>query len=128
MSNVDWELREAGPVNAEHTILLFHGGMSSPGSFAEVMAEPALAGMRLVAATLPGHAGAPPPDDYTVENYARLATELAKQVGADVLVGFSMGASVAFEMVVSGTFTGLICPCSESVSPSRTRPRPSVRS
>ena len=62
--------------------------------------------MRLVAATLPGHAGAPPPDDYSVENYARLAAELAAKVGADVVVGFSMGASVALEMVASGGFTG----------------------
>ena len=108
MSDVDWELRESGPVDAKHTVLLFPGGMCGADSFAEVMAEPALAGLRLVAATLPGHAGAPPPDDYTVENYARLATELAKRVGADVVLGFSMGASVAFEMVVSGRFTGPI--------------------
>src|SRR4051794_12838187 len=80
--------------------------MCSAGSYAELMAEPALAEMRLIAATLPGHAGAPPPDDYSVENYARLATQLAADVGADVVVGFSMGATVAFEMVVSGTFTG----------------------
>ncbi len=106
MSDLVWELREAGPVDAEHTVLLFPGGLCGAGSFAEVMAEPALAGMRLVAATLPGHAGAPPPSDYTVENYAQLAAELAKQVGADVVVGFSMGASVAFEMVVTGNFTG----------------------
>jgi pimeloyl-ACP methyl ester carboxylesterase len=106
MADFDWELLEAGPLDAEHTVLLLPGGMCSAGSFAEVMAEPALAGMRLVAATLPGHAGAPPPDDYTVENYARLTTELVKQVGADVVVGFSMGASVAFEMVLSGNFTG----------------------
>jgi pimeloyl-ACP methyl ester carboxylesterase len=106
VTGFEWELREAGPVDAEHTVLLFPGGMCSAGSFAEVMAEPALAGMRLVAATLPGHAGAPPPDDYTVENYARLAIELTRQVGADVLVGFSMGASVALEMVVSGDFRG----------------------
>ena len=58
MSDVDWELREAGPIDAEHTVLLFPGGLCGAGSFAEVMAEPALAGMRLVAATLPGHAGA----------------------------------------------------------------------
>jgi pimeloyl-ACP methyl ester carboxylesterase len=70
------------------------------------MAEPALAGMRLVAATLPGHAGAPPPDDYSLENYARLTNDLATKVGADVVVGFSMGASVALEMVASGAFTG----------------------
>src|SRR4051794_15580991 len=70
------------------------------------MAEPALAGMRLVAATLPGHAGAPPPDDYSVENYARLTAELATKVGADVVVGFSMGATVVLEMVATGGFTG----------------------
>src|SRR2546421_7165025 len=66
--SVDWELRESGPADAEHTVLLLPGGMCSAGSFAEVMAAPALAGMRLVAATLPGHAGAPPPDDYSIEN------------------------------------------------------------
>src|SRR5580765_2783475 len=98
MGNFNWQRREAGPLDAEHTVLLLPGGMCSAGPYAEVMAEPALAGTRLVAATLPGHAGAPPPDDYTVENYARLATELVKQVGANVVVGFSMGASVAFEM------------------------------
>jgi len=103
---VDWELREAGPLDAEHTVLLLPGGMCGAGSYAEVMAEPALASTRLVAATLPGHAGAPPPDDYSIENYARLAAELATKVGADVVLGFSMGASVALEMVVSGGFTG----------------------
>src|SRR3954470_13729821 len=104
--SVQWELREAGRPDAEHTVLLLPGGMCSAGSYAEVMAEPALAGMRLVAATLPGHAGAPPPDDYSVENYARLTAELAAKVGADVVLGFSMGATVALEMVASGVFTG----------------------
>ena len=103
---IDWELREAGPVDAQHTVLLLPGGMCSAGSFAELMAEPALAEMRLVAVTLPGHAGASPPDDYSIENYARLTSELATKVGADVVVGFSMGATVAFEMVVSGAFAG----------------------
>jgi pimeloyl-ACP methyl ester carboxylesterase len=102
----DWELREAGPPDAKHTVLLLPGGMCSSGSYAEVMAEPALAQIRLVAATLPGHAGAPPPDDYSVENNARLTCELATSVGADVVVGFSMGATVALEMVASGGFTG----------------------
>jgi len=104
--DVGWELRESGPAAAEHTVLLLPGGMCSAGSYAEVMAEPSLAGMRLVAATLPGHAGAPPPDDYSLENYGRLSAELAAKVGADIVVGFSMGASVAIEMVVSGEFTG----------------------
>jgi pimeloyl-ACP methyl ester carboxylesterase len=39
--DVDWELREAGPLDAEHTVLLLPGGMCSAGSYAEVMAEPA---------------------------------------------------------------------------------------
>lgn len=103
---LDWQLREQGPADAAQTVLLLPGGMCSAGSFAELMAEPALAQMRLVAATMPGQAGAPPPDDYSVENYARLTSELAKQVGADVVVGFSMGAVVAVEMVVSGAFRG----------------------
>jgi pimeloyl-ACP methyl ester carboxylesterase len=104
--SVDWELRESGPPDAAQTVLLLPGGMCSAGSFAEVMAEPSLAGMRLVAATLPGQAGAPPPDDYSVESYARGVAELAEQVGAHLVVGFSMGAVVAVEMVVSGAFRG----------------------
>jgi pimeloyl-ACP methyl ester carboxylesterase len=104
--DVDWELRESGPNRAEHTVLLLPGGMCGAGSYADVMVEPDLAGMRLVAATLPGHAGAPPPDDYSIENYGRLTAELATTVGADVLVGFSMGATVAIEMVVTGAFAG----------------------
>jgi len=117
MTDIDWELSEAGPLDAEHTVLLLPGGMCSAGSYAEVMAEPGLAGMRLVAATLPGHAGAPPPDDYSIENYARLAAALAKQIGANVVVGFSMGASVALEMVVSGNFTGPVVLLGISLSP-----------
>jgi pimeloyl-ACP methyl ester carboxylesterase len=103
---LDWELREAGPPDGESTVLLLPGGMCSAGSYAELMAEPALAGTRLVAATLPGHAGTPPPEDYSIENYARLTAELARKVGADVVVGFSIGAAVALEMVTSGGFDG----------------------
>src|SRR6516225_8369847 len=106
MAGVDWELRESGPPDAECTALLLPGGMCSAGSYAEVMAEPVLGGTRLVAATLPGNAGAPPLDDYAIENYARVTAELAKLVSADVVVGYSNGASVAFEMAVSGSFVG----------------------
>jgi pimeloyl-ACP methyl ester carboxylesterase len=103
---IDWELREAGPSGAERTVLLLPGGLCGAGSFTEVMAEPVLSGTRLVAATLPGNAGAPPLDDCSIENNARVASELAAELGADVVVGFSLGASVAFEMVVSGAFEG----------------------
>jgi pimeloyl-ACP methyl ester carboxylesterase len=114
---VDWQIRESGPTDAEHTVLLLPGGMCSAGSYAEVMAQPALARTRLVAATLPGQAGAPSPDDYSVENYARHVTELATKVGADAVVGFSMGAVVAVEMVTSGGFTGPVVLLGVSLSP-----------
>jgi len=103
---VPWEMVVSGPPDAEHTALLLPGGMCSARSWAEVMAEPALEGTRLVAVTMPGNAGAPAPDDFTVEHYARITAELARAEGADVVVGFSMGANVAYEMAVSGAFDG----------------------
>jgi pimeloyl-ACP methyl ester carboxylesterase len=104
--SVDWELVRSGPDAAEHGVLLLPGGANSARSYREVMAQPVLAGARLVAATLPGHAGTPPPADFSVENYARLATELAADRDCDVVVGCSIGASVALEMAASGAFTG----------------------
>jgi pimeloyl-ACP methyl ester carboxylesterase len=101
-----WEMVESGPPAADRTVLLLPGGMCSARSYAEVMAEPALAGVRMVAVTLPGQAGAPPLGNPSVEEYSRLAAGLAKEVAADVVVGFSMGAVVACEMVVSEAFAG----------------------
>jgi pimeloyl-ACP methyl ester carboxylesterase len=114
---VDWQLRESGPTAAGSTVLLLPGGMCSARSYAEVMAQPSLAQTRLIAATLPGQAGAPSPDDYSVENYARSVSELATRVGADAVVGFSMGAVVAAEMVMSGRYTGPVVLLSLSLSP-----------
>ena len=104
--DIEWERVESGPAEAVQTVLLLPGGMCSARSYAEVMAESALAGTRLIAATMPGHAGAPPPKDFSTESYARITAELAKSAGVDVVVGFSMGAMVAYEMVVSGAFAG----------------------
>jgi len=103
---MDWDLYETGPEEANHTVLLLPGGLTAARSYAEVMAQPALKDIRLIAATLPGHCGTPPPGDITIENYARLAGELAKDRGCDVVAGFSMGATVALEMVASGVFAG----------------------
>jgi pimeloyl-ACP methyl ester carboxylesterase len=114
---VDWQLRESGPTDAERTVLLLPGGMCSAGSYAEVMAQSTLAQTHLVAATLPGQAGAPSPDDYSVEDYARHVTELATRVGADAVVGFSMGAVVAVEMVTSGRYRGPVVLLGVSLSP-----------
>ena len=101
-----WDLAEAGAADATQTVLLLPGGLCSARSYAVLMAEPALAHTRLVAATLPGHAGAPALPDCTTEAYAHVAAALAKSVRADVVVGYSMGAMVTYEMVVSGAFTG----------------------
>jgi pimeloyl-ACP methyl ester carboxylesterase len=104
--DTDWEIVESGPAGAEQTVLLLPGGMCSARSYAEVMAEPTLARTRMLAVTMPGHAGAPPPKDFSTEAYARITAELAKSAGVDLVVGFSMGAMVAYEMVVSGAFAG----------------------
>ena len=104
--SVDWQLFESGPADAEHTVLLLPGGMCSSRSYLEVVQQPTLSGLRLVAATMPGHAGAPSPDDYSHEAYGRMTAELVAEVSADVVVGFSMGANVALEMVEKKLFTG----------------------
>ena len=100
------ELVRSGPETADHGVLLLPGGANAARSYSEVMAQPLLAGTRLIAATLPGNVGTPPPNDFSVESYARLAAELAAANDCDVVVGFSMGASVALEMAASGAFKG----------------------
>jgi pimeloyl-ACP methyl ester carboxylesterase len=112
-----WEIVESCPADAERTILLLPGGMCSARSYAEVMAEPTLASARMLAVTLPGHAGAPAPKDFSPESYARITAEFAKSAGVDVVVGFSMGAMVAYEMVVSGAFAGPTVLLGSSFSP-----------
>ncbi len=101
-----WDLLESGPPEAAHTVLCLPGGMCAAMQYEELMAEPTLADVHLVAATLPGHGGTPAPDDVSIENYARLSAELAAERGCDAVVGFSIGANVALEMAGSGAFSG----------------------
>ena len=101
-----WELLIAGPEDADRSVLLLPGGANAARSFDLVMAEPVLSGVRLVATTLPGMAGAPLSDEVSVPAMARRAGELATEHGCDVVVGFSHGATVALEMVLSGHFQG----------------------
>ncbi len=101
-----WELLIAGPEDADRSVLLLPGGANAARSFDLVMADQALSGVRLVATTLPGMAGAPLTDDVSVPALARTAGELAKEHRCDVLVGFSHGATVALEMLLSGYFQG----------------------
>src|SRR6478752_6547175 len=101
-----WDMIQSGPADAEHTVLLLPGGWCTAVFVQELMAEPALAGIHLVAITLPGNGGTPAPGDLTVENYARRTVELAERLGCTAVVGHSLGANVALEMAGSGAFTG----------------------
>jgi pimeloyl-ACP methyl ester carboxylesterase len=109
-----WERVERGPADAEHTVLLLPGGMCTATFYEELTAEPALAGVRLVAVTLPGHGGTPLPADPTFDHYGRMAAECAADLGAAAVVGHSIGANVAIEMAGSGAYRGpvvLLAPC-----------------
>ena len=105
-----WERLIVGPLDADRSVLLLPGGANAARSFDLVMAEPALSGVRLVATTLPGMAGAPLTGDVSVPGLARkageLARELAREHRCDVVVGFSHGATVALEMLLAGHFRG----------------------
>ena len=62
-----WETVQSGPEDADCTVLLLPGGWCTAVFYQELMAEPALAGIRLVAVTLPGNGGTPAPQDMSVE-------------------------------------------------------------
>ena len=97
-----WELLTAGPPDADRSVLLLPGGAHAARSFNLVMADPRLSGVRLVATTLPGMAGAPVSEDMSIPALSRRAAELANEQDCDVVVGFSHGATVALAMVLSG--------------------------
>jgi len=101
-----WERLIVGPLDADRSVLLLPGGALAARSFDLVMAEPALSGVRLVATTLPGMAGAPVSAEVSIPAVARRAGELARENACDVVVGFSYGATIALDMVLSGHFQG----------------------
>ncbi len=101
-----WELLTTGPPDADRAVLLLPGGANAARSYNLVMADPALSGVRLVATTLPGMAGARVSEDVSIPALSRRAGELAKEHGCDVVVGFSHGATVALDMALSGHFHG----------------------
>ena len=103
---MDWDLRVHGPRDATHSVLLLPGGLCTAEFYEEVAALPQLAEVRLIAATLPGHGGSPPPEDASVEACAHDAAKLAAEHGCDLVVGYSMGANVALEMAAAEGFTG----------------------
>ena len=110
-----WEPRTLRTGGGE-TVLMLPGALASHVFFEDVAAEPSVDGLRLVATTLPGYAGTRPPDDDSIEAYARGACELAAELGAGVVAGHSLGANVALEMAASGGFTGSLVLISPSFS------------
>ena len=115
--SIEWDRHESGPADAERTVLLLPGGLSAARSYAELMAQPMLSQVHLIAVTLPGHAGTRPLEDFSIEGYARQASKLAADLGCDVVLGFSVGASIALEMVASGQFSGPVVLLGVSLSP-----------
>jgi pimeloyl-ACP methyl ester carboxylesterase len=107
-SHEGWDLHTSGPAGADHTVLLLPGGMCTAAFFDDIVKEPALSGasIRCVAATVPGFGGTTPLENPTMENLARLAGKLAADVGCDAVVGHSMGANIALEMVAAREFSG----------------------
>jgi pimeloyl-ACP methyl ester carboxylesterase len=105
--HLGWIIHESGQSDAQHAVLMIPGGLLPGAFFGDVIAELQRRGesLRFVATTLPGHAGTPPLDDLSPAAYARSATRLAKDLGCDVVVGHSMGATVAIEMAASGAFS-----------------------
>ncbi len=111
-----WDIRTSGPEQATATVLCLPGGLCTTAFYEDLMAEPALAGVRMVAATLPGQGGAAPLDDPSIENCVRLAAGLARDHGCDAVIGHSLGANVALEMAASAGFSGPLVLLSPSLS------------
>src|SRR3954451_3767970 len=104
--HLGWVVYESGPEVADHRVLLLPGALCSAAFYDDLIAEPSLrhASIRFAATTLPGFGGTEPLDDVSMENYARVAGSLAADLGCDAVVGHSLGANVALEMVESGAF------------------------
>lgn len=103
-----WALHESGHEGATHTVLLLPGALATAAFYDDLLDEPRVrdASIRFVATTLPGFGCTPAPDDVTMENYARVAGTIAAELGCDAVVGHSLGANVAIEMVTGGSFSG----------------------
>jgi pimeloyl-ACP methyl ester carboxylesterase len=103
-----WTLQESGPAEAEHAVLMLPGGLCTAAFYDDVLADPRLAEapIRFVATTVPGFGGTMPLDDLRFESYSAAAAELAADLNCDVVVGHSMGANIAVEMLGSGEFVG----------------------
>ena len=116
--HLGWALRESGPESADHAVLLLPGALCTAAFYDDLLAEPSTSetSIRFVATTIPGFGGTAPPRDMTMESYAKLAGELASDLGCDAVVGHSLGANIAIEMASAGEFSGPLVLLSPSFS------------
>jgi pimeloyl-ACP methyl ester carboxylesterase len=116
--HLGWVLYESGPEVADHTVLMLPGALCSARFYDDLIAEPSLrsAPIRFAATTVPGFGGTEPLDDLSMESYAQAASKLATDLGCDAVLGHSLGANVALEMVASGAFRGPVLLLSPSLS------------
>jgi len=82
--------------------------MCTAAFFDDLVKEPQLAraSIRFVAATLPGFGKTQPLEEPTMERAVRFFSELASDIGCDAVVGHSVGANIALEMVATAKFSG----------------------
>jgi len=113
-----WIVRDLGPSDAEHTVLLLPGALATAAFYDDLLAEPTIRAesIRYVATTLPGFGGTPEPKDVSMEGYAAAAGAIAGEFGCDAVVGHSLGANVAIEMALAGVFSGPVVLISPSFS------------
>ena len=99
-------------------MLLLPGALCTAAFYDDLLAESKMrdASIRFVATTLPGFGRTPAPENSSMENYAGLAATLATDIGCDAVVGHSLGANVAIEMVATGEFSGSVVLISPSFS------------
>jgi pimeloyl-ACP methyl ester carboxylesterase len=116
--HLGWVLRDTGPEGANHTVLLLPGALATSAFYDDLLAQPTIrnAPIRFIATTLPGFGGTQPPDDVSMESYAELAARLVADLSCDVVVGHSLGANVAIELVSTGDFSGPLVLLSPSFS------------
>jgi pimeloyl-ACP methyl ester carboxylesterase len=113
-----WTLHESGPEGADRTVLLLPGALATAAFYDDLLAEQRVkdASIRFVATTLPGFGGTRAPDDVSMENYARVAGMIAAELGCVAVVGHSLGANVAVEMLGGGEFSGPVVLLAPSLS------------
>jgi pimeloyl-ACP methyl ester carboxylesterase len=116
--HLGWVLHESGPESADHTVLLLPGALCTAAFYDDLLAEPSMheAPIQVVATTVPGFGGTSPPEDMSMESYAKLAGQLASDLGCDAVVGHSLGANIALEMASAGEFSGPLVLLSPSFS------------